>query len=320
MKLRAYLIALHAALLALMMWANPAAAGSMTLFGVGKPSAGAPGYSGPGDSKAFIQWGSVARVYNGAAASTSTQMADLVQGPSGASPGTAVGTLRGSASGLVDLTGYFAGSVTPATACGLITGGCVVSKLYDQVGGFHWTQGTGSKRPTLTFSAVNSLPVMTFVQANSQTLVSSSLSSQSEPYVFEVVGRRPVDNSTKHTAFSNSTGGGTVLWPDFNDAMRAGLASDITTTQTVLDSLYHVAQALFNGGPTSSSLVVDAATFPGDTGTAANLNGATYIGSFGDVVQYLGGSIAEAGAYAAPSGVNAGVQTNACAAYGLGAC
>jgi len=54
-------------------------------------------YQGPGDviTSGWLYWGSCAYVFKASLASTSTSMCDLEQGPSGASPGTAVGTLRG---------------------------------------------------------------------------------------------------------------------------------------------------------------------------------------------------------------------------------
>jgi hypothetical protein len=55
--------------------------------------------------------------------------------------------------------------------CAATGGVCNVSKLYDQVGGNHWVQTTAAKQPALTFSGLNSLPVMSFTRANGTILV-----------------------------------------------------------------------------------------------------------------------------------------------------
>jgi hypothetical protein len=74
-------------------------------------------------------------------------------------------TLRGSATGFVDLTAYCVGSVTPATAC---AGGCSVTKAYDQTGNTnHFTQTTAAQMPALLFggSPSGTLPVMNCASA-----------------------------------------------------------------------------------------------------------------------------------------------------------
>src|ERR1700688_359277 len=107
-------------------------------------------------------------------------MCDLVQGSSGASPGTAVGTLRATTAGTVDLSAYFAGSVTPAAACAAITGGCVVSNQYDQSGSSHpLAVAVVADMPALVFSGLNGLPVMNF-PGGTKVLASSGTITQAQ--------------------------------------------------------------------------------------------------------------------------------------------
>jgi hypothetical protein len=106
-------------------------AGSMMLMGAGKPPAAAS-YTGPGDiTNTYLAWGSCAFVYKALLANMSTNMCDLVASTGGA----AVCTLRGSASGAVDQSGYCPGGLTPSAACAAASGGsCLVTKVYDQTG------------------------------------------------------------------------------------------------------------------------------------------------------------------------------------------
>src|SRR3981081_854042 len=80
----------------------------------------APSYQGPGDvvSGALI-WGSCARAYSSAQASTAISFCDLV---ASGFPTVTLFTLRGSSAGIVDLSAYFPGSVTPAAKCATATG------------------------------------------------------------------------------------------------------------------------------------------------------------------------------------------------------
>jgi hypothetical protein len=281
--------------------------GGLMFPGPGTPHTSAT-YTGPGDSQTFILWGSVARVYNLAKASTSTSLADLVDS---SAPTTVICTLRGSTAGTVDLTGtYCTGSVTPATKCAAATGGkCNVSKLYDQVGTNNWVQTTAAKQPTLTFSAINGLPAMTFVSASAQTLISGSVTSTAEPYTFEGVGERTANFSTKQAFITNNNGGGaSAIWADSSATFRATLAADLNSSGNVPDSAFHVLQTAFNS--TSSTVNVDGATqVAGDTGAAQNLSSFIDLGSVADVTQYLDGKIAEAGVYAGT--YSSGVQSNA---------
>src|ERR1700712_6149491 len=65
----------------------------------GTVASAAPTYQGPGDVvSGFLAWGSAARTYS-SSVTAGSRMADLVQGPTGASPGAAVGTFRSASSG-----------------------------------------------------------------------------------------------------------------------------------------------------------------------------------------------------------------------------
>src|SRR5690348_15562028 len=131
-------------LFCLLLLIGQANAQSLPLLGVsGGSIAVASSYQGPGDVvSGWLAWGSCARVFTTAQASTSTNMCDLVATTGGA----AVCTLRGSSTGFVDLAASYCAGTTPAAACAAASGGaCRVSKVYNQVTGNatgDWTQAT----------------------------------------------------------------------------------------------------------------------------------------------------------------------------------
>src|SRR5437879_10288669 len=131
MKLRAYIVALHAALFAILLAVQPAVSGSMMLLGVGGSGAAAA-YSGPGDvvSGAFAWWGMLcySNAYSG-------NVADITDAATGNTTGTRLQCSFGIVSALVSgsactfVTGNACSSLatTCATACNVVT-------LYDQSG------------------------------------------------------------------------------------------------------------------------------------------------------------------------------------------
>ncbi|SHM37335.1 hypothetical protein [Bradyrhizobium lablabi] len=228
---------------------------------------GVAAYAGPGDvvGGAFM-WGSCARVYSLAKASTSTSMCDLVQGPSGASPGTAVGTLRGSATGFVDLTGYFAGSVTPATACGLITGGCTVAKVYDQIGGTAgWSNATNSQQPALVFSSLNGLPGMVGVSANITNMLGTALVADIPvPYFYASVYKKTGTAAESVTIGYNGSDSSMGTGVSANTAQIKGSLSTAFTA-TAADNTFHSQIGLANGASPNSVLNIDGTETTGST-------------------------------------------------------
>lgn len=280
-------------------------------FGSRQDPAPAPSYTGPGDITTFLIWGSVARVYNAALANTSTNLADLVASTGGA----AVCTLRGSTAGTVDLAASYCAGTTPSAACAAASGGsCKVSKLYDQVGTNHWTQGTLSAMPTLTFSAVNGLPSMSFVRANSQTMSSGSGISQTAPYVFETVTKRDANNGDN--TLVGTVGNNSVMYFEFNGgagnklSLYGGNALVLSTT-TITEGNWNVIQGGFVNG-TGTINITSASQVTGSL-DATTTSGAASIG--GVSPHFSDAQITEAGIYA--GAYNSTVQSNARTAYGL---
>lgn len=220
-------------------------AGGMQFPGPGTAHSVGATYSGSGDIISFSQWGSCARVYNLAKASTATSMCDLVQGPSGASPGTAVGTLRGSATGLVDLSAYFAGSVTPSAACALVTGGCVVSKIYDQVGTNHWTQATNSRMPLLAFAAANGLPGMQFDTASVSFLESAAV-TVAQPFTLSGVYKNTV-NLQQGGLIGSDASIQICMGSSSASAQTYAVAGGAGNGFAAADNTFHAINDLFNG-------------------------------------------------------------------------
>lgn len=261
-------------------------------------SAAAP-FSGPGDSQAFVLWGSVARGYSAAVAATGTRKAFRV--------------VDGSSANAQDILVLPTGLTDVAslnTWIGL-HGTAHVTTLYDQVGTNDWTQATNAKMPTITVSAIGGLPSLTFASANAQMLTSGNLSN-AFPFTFEVVAERTLNFTTPQEIL-------TVNSPDtelsFQGAATVGMYSSLgPLTDTATDGAGHVLQATFNS--ISSSLNVDGRTqITGNSGTNGIVAAGISIGAFGTGSFYLDGYISEAGMI---SGVyNSGVQSNAQARYGL---
>ena len=223
-------------------------------------------YQGPGDivSGALI-WGSCARVYNASLASTATSLCDLVDTSVGS---TAICTLRGSATGFVDLAGtYCTGSTTPAAACAAAAGGaCRVSKVYDQIGGTSgWVQATNGQRPVLTFSAINSLPCATGTGAANTNLTSSSVFTQTQ-WTWTSVAKR---TSSAQAGVVGASGGFNGYLGFTASVDTAGLTSNNVTFITlgsVTDSAFHAMQGVMDPGGVGGVLAVDGVETSGAVG------------------------------------------------------
>jgi hypothetical protein len=226
--MRKLIIAWALMLAGILCFAHPARA-QLSMTGAGCASArcggGGGSYSGPGDvisgASGFF---SCSRVYNLASATTSTSMCDLVAVTGGA----AVCTLRGSSSGLVDLTAYCPGTTTPPAACAAASGGsCKVTKMYDQTGsGNPITNATLATMPTITFAAQNGLPSVNFLNANSTVLATASqIPGLTQPFTVSWVGKK-----TATTGFEGMFGFGVSEY--FNTANTTYLF-DGTSSATV---------------------------------------------------------------------------------------
>jgi hypothetical protein len=262
---------------------------------------GAPYAAGPGDSQTFILWGSVAYGYSAAKAALGTTKAFRVVDGSNAN-GQDILVL---ASGLTDVATLNTWIASFGTAH--------VTTLYDQVGTNDWTQATVSKMPTITVSAINGLPSMTFVTASVQCLISGNL-TQAQPFTFETVAERTANFTTGQDIMGVL---GTAIELSF-----AGTANEVFIYSgntaiidiPVNDSAAHVLQGAYNGA--SSTLNADGRTqVSGNAGPNAITTASIGIGVTPATNNPLDGYVSEAGMYAAT--YNSGVQSNARTRYGL---
>lgn len=231
---------------------------------VGAPSA----YQGPGDIVgSATAWGSCARVYTAAQASTATSLCDLVDS---AAPTTVICTLRGSSTGFVDLTGtYCTGSVTPATKCAAATGAvCNISKVYDQAGATGgWLQATAASQPTLTFSAINSLPGMTFVAVSNHSLATAGSVTLSQP--FSVMGVYKRTSGTSVMTIVGATSNALVLGNGVgaNTTILADPSNTSVSGPTSPDNAFHAYSGAINTAGGALTINVDGSEAAGTAGS-----------------------------------------------------
>jgi hypothetical protein len=250
-KLLTFLIALGAAVFAVV---SPVSAQGFNGGGFNTGLGPFASYLGPGDeiTTGWFTWASCAIAFNAASASTSTSACDLVQGSTGASPGTAVGTLRLTAAGTVDLSAYFAGSVTPAAACAAITGGCVSSQQYDQSGNSHpLVQATVANMPPVVFSGLNGLPVLNYPSVKVSSTAATT--SAAQPFTFTAVYIRP------GTAAGGIIGGSnvTVYLAGATSANKVQINGGIEVDETATDNVWHAVQGQASGSSNNCALNVD---------------------------------------------------------------
>jgi hypothetical protein len=255
-------------------------------------------YVGPGDVVTGAHsWGSCARVYTTAQASTSTSLCDLVDS---ATPTVTLCTLRGSATGFADLTAYCPGSITPSAICAAATGGvCNIKQIYDQSGNSrHFTQTTAANQPTLVFSAIDGKPAWTC--NGSSTRIETPTFIQAQPFTMLMAWNR-----TTGTAVGGiGTGSGGVTMGNPAVASQARLIAGGTAANFTgfTDAAWNGLIAAFNGASTQYKLNNGSVTTPGAS-----------IGTTGFVTQsfrlctdggnFINGRMAEAGMW--PSALNA---------------
>jgi hypothetical protein len=277
-KLLTFLIALGATVFAVV---SPASA-QMTTLGAGATAK--PAYVGPLDVKAgATAWWSCARVVSAAKALTSTSLCDLVQGSGGASPGTAVCTLRGSTSGFVDLSAYCPGSLTPAAACAAVTGGvCNVSKAYNQItpGTHDVVNATAASQPVLVFSSLNGLPGLKGTSAAGNNLTESSSITNADPVSFSAVGIRTSNFTTAqylvgNLSFSIYSFGFSATT---NVAQLIG-SSTITSGATATNNTYIAMQAVTGNG--TAAINIQGTDTTGTTGVTNGVDTLRIMRSLG---------------------------------------
>lgn len=216
---------------------------------VAQQSVGAS-YQGPGDSAVYgttsVQfWGSCARVFTAAQATTSTSLCDIVAVTGGA----AVCTLRASSTGFVDQSAYCPGSLTPSAACAAASGGsCKVTKVYDQSGaGNHVVQATLSSMPALVFSSPNSGSLPSLNCNVGFGLHSAATFSQAVPVTISAVQIRATGTSQGGSVGGSASG-----------YVAAGLGADLAMlnsgiflTSTITNATWYSVNALWDTSPNS---------------------------------------------------------------------
>lgn len=262
--------------------------------GPGTPHTVAAAYQGPGDvvTGATI-WGSCARVYTGAQASTATSLCDLVAVTGGA----AVCTLRGSSTGYVDLAGTYCAGTTPAAACAAASGGsCKVTKIYDQAGATGgWIQATLASMPSLTFSGLNSLPGVDCTGGTNALLATSGNVAASQPFTWSAVYKS--NSATGGGMSGGASGGSEAALVAGNALIGLGTTGGLTVSGSAANASYHAVQALSASGASNAIVAVDGSE---TTGTYTNTLGANALrfcrsGSGGTTVD---GTIMEMGLWA----------------------
>jgi hypothetical protein len=192
------------------------------------------------------------------------------------------------------LSAYCAGAITPAATCAAATGGvCNISKVYDQTGnGNAWTQTTAASQPTLTFSAINSLPVITC--ASSQTINTTAT------FTTTIFSEATVYKRTSGTALGGAFGGnaagfigsGSVA----NDAvMQNGSTANVSGAT---DNAWHGLNGTLTSG--SQALNVDGTDNTGLSAGSSNLSSSTLRFCRAGANELLG-EIAEGGLWPATS-------------------
>lgn len=253
----------------------------------------AASYQGPGDIVASATaWGSCARAYNAAYANGTNSMCDLVDSTTGS---VAICTLRVLTTGFVDLAGsYCTGSTTPTLACAAAAGGaCKVTKVYDQTGGGnHWTNATAAQMPTLTFSAQNSLPGLTYTSAANASLANVNSIVAAQPYSLTGVAKRTANFTTAQMVLA--TGSGTVFQFGFNTSTNTAFINYVAAaiTATASNSAFHALQGVVNNA--SSVLTVDGTDTTGTVSSSSAWTNAFRIGR-GSACCTIDGVIMEVG-------------------------
>jgi hypothetical protein len=157
-------------------------------------------------------------------------------------------TLRGTSTGLVDLTAYCPGSVTPAAKCAAAMGAvCNISQAYDQSGNSRPVVNvTAASQPFLVFSALNGLPAIKCTAA-SCFLATAATFTISQPITESAVYIVPAQNSAEQVIIGNpnsSTSLGVPANASPNTAM-VNAGTEVTATASI--NAWHALQGLLSG-------------------------------------------------------------------------
>jgi hypothetical protein len=234
----------------------------MTGAGLPKPAVSAS-YQGPGDLSnlgTWTAWGSCARAWNAAYAAAQSPLCDLVD----TSTGVATCTLSVGTNGFANVSSAVcvSNTVSVTTFCTVTHTGCSVTKVYDQSGSSnHFTQATLGNMPTLTLSALNSLPGLTFAAGSMQ--INTGSITQAVPFSISSVYER-TGGFTTQTGVVNPQNATTAGCGPYSTA--ATIYVGAVTGIAASDSAYHALQCVNqNTGGTVVS-VVDGTTSTGTAG------------------------------------------------------
>jgi len=244
--------------------------------GLGKLGGGSS-YTGPFDlsgwSSAAIEFGSCARAATAAYATGIGALCDLVD----TATGLITYTLHTLSTGFANVAGALGSS-----ACAVA---CSIAKVYGQIGGNSFTQGTLSQMPTLSFNALGGLPCIAFNSGNSQLLLATTITPSAQPVAaFSVVNH----TSGAINAIWYATGVSTQLVHFFNNPNYATYAGGSNVTFTTLsDNANHALQTV-NSDPSNTAAYADGSTLSQSGGPAGTAGfggtnvyyGASNLGSF----------------------------------------
>lgn len=266
---------------------------------------GSAAFAGPGDAiSGATAFYSCARAYNAAYATGLGNLCIIADVATGAT----TCTMKAAATGFADLTSALcAGGTQTVSAFCTANTSCVVTQMYDQSGSnacngasaCDIAQATLASMPALAFSALNSLPCVTF---NQKALTSTHALTLAQPVTLTLAMKRTT--VAVANIFGDTGGSITIFQPNSANVVQLFAGSN-SSTVSMSDNAYHGLQVIANGA--SSTINVGGS----GTGISAGTNGWSntdvdlgYLTSFGGG---LIGSVCEAGIW--PVGFSSGNQT-----------
>lgn len=272
---------------------------SLLRMGAGRPfdgsagGGGGGGFTGAGDvvSGAAGWWG--LQAYNGAYATGSNPAIDIVK----ASDGSALQTIN------ILSTGYL--DVATINALGYAV---KVKKLYDQTGnGVHMSQATLANMPTLTLSALGSLPGITFDNSSQQFLAASGNTGTSLPLWISSVSKQTGGFGALASVLKHSTAGQNIGYDASSNFYEF---SGNLVTATAAGGTVYAAQCFISGAGSGDSIYLNGSLTGSLNAGTTNMSGNVELG--GDLGgQNLAGIIFEIGIWSGDkTASNSAMNTN----------
>lgn len=236
------------------------------------------GYTGPIDinGAAFVLWSTRC----GSTTFNNLNVVDIVD--------TATGTTTGTR--LQCLTGGNLSAVVSASACTFVTGNacsalattcavsCSAKTIYDQSGGnkctgavpCNLTLGTGSTLPTVNTSFQNGKIGITFVNTNTNCMMSPALAStQAQPFTVSFTGKTTSSSASDNTFLENSSNGNNMNAQLDASGGNVTWYNGLTGTAVASANNLHAIQLLYNSS--TSSAYVDGTSTTGQNVFTAGL-------------------------------------------------